>query len=162
MTCELCEGKKELLYEDEVIKIAHAGEASRGHILIFPKQHTTAIDEIPEALLEHLFFSGSYAAAVLFELLGAHGTNIIMSEKGHVAIDIIERKQDDGLNFLWKPKQVPPEEMDTVLSRIKDALVIGKAAVEEKPVVIKQDVEVISEGDGNAENYLIKSLDRIP
>lgn len=158
MSCSLCDAKPVLLYEDEHIVITHAAEASRGHMRVFTKKHMDHIEDIPDDLIEHLFFSGSYAAAILFELLSAHGTNIILREKDHARIEVIERKQDDGLNFQWKPKALSSADMDDAQKRIKDAFVIGGERKQDRPIEIDVKPDIVKGKD----NYLVKSLDRIP
>jgi diadenosine tetraphosphate (Ap4A) HIT family hydrolase len=158
MTCNLCDEKQVLLYEDEHIVISHAGETSRGHTRVFTKKHVDHVEDIPDDIFEHLFFSGSYAAAILFELLSAHGTNIILREKDHARIEVIERKQDDGLNFQWKPKTLSAADMDDSQKKIKDAFMIGGEKKEDRPVEIDVKPEVVK----GVDNYRIKNLDRIP
>jgi histidine triad (HIT) family protein len=171
MTCPICEPKGKILYEDEHLRIMHEKQASRGHILIAPKQHLTLADDITDQLMEHLFFAANYASAILFELTGAHGTNIIMTEGNeHVHLDIIERKQDDGLNFLWKPKKLSNEEMDSALKKIKDALIVGKKEEAPKQTPLsalgkKDEPQEIRVEDGKVDgkvNWMVRQLDRIP
>jgi diadenosine tetraphosphate (Ap4A) HIT family hydrolase len=169
MTCTLCETKKDIVYEDDTLIIAHPGDASKGHLRVFPKAHLTRLDDVPDALFEHLFFSANYASAVLFELFQAHGTNIILTEQGdHLAIDIVERQENDGLNFLWKPKKATPEDLDKVAGKIKDKIIIGRAKkeeviiIEEKPAGITDVQQQEQPGEPKKVNYYLKQLDRIP
>lgn len=162
MTCPVCEGKGAQLYEDEHIMILHEKQASKGHLRIAPKQHVTNIEDIPDQLMEHLFFAANYASAVLFELTGAHGTNILMAEgTEHIHLDIVERKQDDGMNFLWKPKKLTNEEMDAAAKRIKDVLIVGKAE-KPAPVIVKADEPKEIKIEEGKPNLLLRQLDRIP
>ena len=62
-----------------------------------------------------MFFGASYGTTALFELLGAQGTNIILNEsEEQLCIDVVARSENDGLNFLWEPKQGDPNELKDV------------------------------------------------
>lgn len=173
MTCTICDKIKErkalIVYEDDnLIAVLPSKPAAIGHIKIMPKQHFTKLEEMSDDLAEELFFLANFASSSVFEALKAHGTNIILNESdNHLAIDVIPRRDKDGLNFMWKPKQIPPEEMDETHNKIKDkAFVIGKT--QEKPdakpaeVVEEKKEEVIKIPDEEKTNYLIKHLQRIP
>ena len=133
MTCVICDKIKEkkalVVYEnDNLIAILPAKPAAIGHVKIMPKQHYTKLDDMDDQLVEELFFLANFASSSVFEALKAHGTNIILNETDHhLAMDIIPRKENDGMDFMWKPKQLSPEEMDAIHSKIKDrAFVVGK------------------------------------
>ena len=67
------------------------------------------------------------ASTAVFEGLKAHATNIILKSgpsddnpNGMLAVHILPRWQDDGLQeLLWKPN-LPDYDLDTVASDIKD------------------------------------------
>jgi histidine triad (HIT) family protein len=193
--CPVCEKIKEkkarIVYEDdELVAILPAKPAVKGHIKILPKQHATKLEELSPDLAEAIFFLSNFASSAVFDVLKAHGTNIILNEsENHLAFDIIPRKENDGINFLWKSKQLAPDEMESVLSKIKDkAFVIGKK--EKKALVISEEKEILkivdkaepivpgnisavdiekhsSEPEKKPEpeekvNYLIKHLERLP
>jgi len=174
MVCIVCNKIKEkkalIVYEDDnLIAILPSKPAAIGHIRIMPKQHFTKLEELGNDLVEDLFFLANFSSASVFETLQAQGTNIILNETdNHLAVDVIPRKENDGLNFLWKPKQLTPEEMEETHRRIKDkTFVIGKEEEkeEQKPVPEeKEEVkeEVIRIPEEEKTNYLIKHLQKIP
>ena len=173
MTCPICDEKKDIIYEDDTLFVRHVAESSKGHLAVIPRAHVTRVEGIPDALMTHLFFTANYASAILFELLGAQGTNIIMTEDGgHLVIHVIERVQDDGLSFLWKPLRLQNDEMERIAAKVKDKVVIGKEKKGEVIVIdtpIAKDTaaspEISGEGEGdqaNGVNYLLRQLDRIP
>ena len=190
MACVICEKiaeKKALfVYEDEqVAAIAPSKPAAPGHIRILPKQHYTKLDEMPDQLVERLFAVANQSSAAGFEVTGSHGSNIILNEGAeHLAIDAIPRKENDGLNFTWQPKQLSQPDFDGVFSKIKDKA-FGIGAKEKKaPVVVSQErkAEVITPlkpreapaqkpeirpaaketPEPESENYMVKNLTRIP
>lgn len=161
-TCELIKEKKlRTLYEDGSFIIVLTSRCCAGHIEILPKKHFSRIEELNDDELEQLFYMASLAAAALFQLLGAQGTNIIVNEsEAHLSVNVIARKQDDGLNFHWPPKKLAEADMKAAETSIKEAM-MAPAEEEAKPIEIEQKVETVKP-DEKKENYLIRQLLRIP
>jgi len=165
-------GKKEnIIYEDDIaVAILPEKPVAKGHIVIFPKKEVKFIEELSEDEIEHLFYLASYSATTLFESLGAHGTNIITNEDEFFSMNVIARKQEDGLNFQWQPKQLTSEEMDTVVSDISASILSATNAPEdhaESMEEIPTNPLPMSDQPGDEmtddeENYLMKQLERIP
>ncbi|MBU2560866.1 MAG: HIT family protein [Nanoarchaeota archaeon] len=167
--CELAEQKQNMLYEDEIVlAVIPEKTATKGHVLVVAKDHHDNIQEIDDKELEHIFYTASFAATSLFETLEAHGTNIIaktgsmIKKGGHFHIDVIARKSDDGLNFLWTPKRLPEEEMKEAQGKIKDKCdMIGVKKKKEvidldrKPEKLESSEEKAPEAEANppAEEY---------
>jgi len=140
--CELVKSKKNLLYEDDaLVAIVPEKPITKGHVQVIAKKHHKNIQEIEDKELEHIFYTASFAATSLFENLEAQGTNIIantgsmMKGEGHFHIDVVARKSDDGLNFLWTPNKLPDAEMQQVQERIKDKCDMIGVEKKEKEVV---------------------------
>ncbi len=173
MNCAICELKKskELLYEDkDVFAVLSPEPATFGHIIVAPKKHYQIIEQIPDYEFGYLFNIANKLSTAVFEGIGAQGTNIIIQngvEAGqdipHVAIHIIPRRENDGLNFEWAPKQLTEEQMSTVELQLKEgAKDIGGFQKEEKAEPIKLDKKPQKLELSDQENYLIKQLRRIP
>lgn len=138
MTCETCEiikGRKgEVLYEDSLVYIVLSEKPSaEGHLIIHPKKHAISVDELSKEEMNHLLQVANICASSMFDTLGAHGTNILMNEgelfNEHLSLNVVARKQDDGLNFNWTPKELDQGKMDSALKGIKDkADLIGMEA----------------------------------
>jgi|FLOH01.1.fsa_nt_gi diadenosine tetraphosphate (Ap4A) HIT family hydrolase len=153
---------KQILYEDEIGRAFFPeNAAAKGHIIVEPIKKIDSIENISEAELEHLFYLANYTATVLFETLGAQGTNIITEEENGFKINIIARKQDDGLDFQWEPKQLSQGDLESVTSSISGKMVIGQREEFKQTPVIEDQPEDRSMND-DEENYLLKQLDRIP
>ena len=132
MNCTLCSVAQKhlsakIIYEDSVCcAILVADAAALGHIQILPKQHFQTLEEIPDAIATQLFYVASYAASAVYEGLASHGTNIICNNgagagsKGHLVIEVIPRKENDGLNYLWEPKKLGPNDFDDAVKKLKD------------------------------------------
>jgi len=178
LECKLCkikEGKlkAKIVYEDAIV-LAMLSEypAALGHVEIFSKQHVDTIEALQDIVVQQLFTVANTTASALFEASGAQGTNIVMfngdntnNPYPHLVCMVLSRREDDGINFQWKPKQLQPEEMDAVQSKIRDKAFIAEHHEKEKKEPKKaeehkkQEEEVITIEE---ENYQVKQLDRLP
>ena len=177
--CKICQiiNRKhpaKIVYEDEAIMAVLSDEPTIfGHLLVFPKQHHPTLEAIDDKIITQLFYAASYAASVLFQGLGAEGTNIIIgngrhaTKNEHLVIDVMPRKANDGLNFRWEPKKLTPEEMEEAMNKIKDKADIIKFSKEikdtkekdskEQKIQEKKEELVFTE-----DNYIVRHLRRIP
>lgn len=166
---------KWVLFEDTLIEIALSEKPmSKGHIEVRPKKEVKSMSDLSDEEIQHLFYGASYAATALFELMGAHGTNILVNEDDNqLCVHVLARAEGDGLNFLWEPKQANPADLKDAASLIKDKLDYElwaiknpeKAAKKNAPIQ-NNSAEVISADKSDDKdapvNYLLKSLQRIP
>lgn len=169
--CKICTAYQKneliLLYEDATVMAYLEREpAAKGHVKVCTKSHVAKFRELPNNIASYAFFTASFAAMAVFDQLGAQGTNIIINEgaataPGHLCIDVIPRKMDDGLNFLWEPKQLSEEDMAKAFDRLKDkAFFIGKERPPPpSPVNLDQKAETKEE---STEDYLVRHIRRIP
>lgn len=171
--CSIIKEKKNIIYEDEQIYVMHAPKpASFGHVLVIPKSHVMIIEQIPDYAVAEIFNKINKISTAVFESLGAQGTNIILQNGvaagqgySHLMIHVIARREGDGLDFQWQPKQLSEEEMSTVELKLKEAAKnIGEFEKKPaKPIEMKKKVEQIKEKPESDEvNYLIKQLERTP
>ncbi|MBW2999342.1 HIT family protein, partial [Candidatus Woesearchaeota archaeon] len=155
--------------EDDDCFAVLSNKMALGHIEVYPKKHFSSLKDVPDELVKHLFFTASFAASAAFELLGAHGTNIIVNEgkltegDNHLCFNIIPRKSDDGLSFKWEPKSLSEEENTNVLERLKDKTsFVGEPEEEKEGGPIDLDKEKEPKTEIKGDNLLIKQLRRIP
>lgn len=170
--CSLIKKKSNKIYEDEHIFVMHAPKpATFGHVLVLPKNHAMIIEQIPDYEVTEIFEKINKISTAVFESIGAHGTNIILQNgvaagqsHSHLMIHVIPRRENDGIDFTWQPKQMSEEEMSTIELKLKEAAKnIGVFEQKpEKPIEMDKEVEQIKEPEGDEENYLIKQLERIP
>ena len=141
--------------------------ANPGHTFVIPREHYTILEQVPDFLVGKLFSIANKISSSLFETLEIHGTNLFVTNgvaagqlAAHFMINVIPRKNNDGINITWQPKQLSEEEMSTVELQLKDAAKnIGSfetgAGIEKMPV---QESENISGED----SYLLRQMRRIP
>ncbi len=117
--------KARIVYEDDaVFAFVPEKPMSKGHIKVYPKNDHNNMEDMSDDMVEHIFYTASYSATTLFEVLKAQGTNILalsgdLGDDEPFHIDIISREADDGINFMWQPKQLQPKEMDDVENTLK-------------------------------------------
>ncbi|MBI2151121.1 HIT family protein [Candidatus Woesearchaeota archaeon] len=131
MSCPYCETiqlKKNVLYEDEEVVLAlKESVLIPGQIIVFPKQHLTIMEMLDDNLLGKCATLANLAGKVIFDGLGAQGTNVLIrnglgagQEVPHFAIDVIPRQENDGLNLQWDLKKAEEEELEITLSILKE------------------------------------------
>lgn len=140
------------LFEDDVMKIMMPEKpAVEGHIKIIAKD-CSHLDQLSYEEAVHLFVSASQTSSLVFEMLKAQGTNIIIRENPLVC-HIIPRKQDDGLDFKWKATQTS----DDMFDKLKDAaFVVGKLEAKQPEHVPQPE---LSQTENSAD---ASYLERIP
>lgn len=173
MSCPYCElikkGDKNIIYEDNLTLVMLAPEpAAKGHLLVLPRQHFQIIEQIPDDLVSHMFLIANKASSLIFDILKLQGTNITVNngvsagqEWAHFAINVIPRKENDGIDFNFKRSQANQEDLDEIAKKLKEeADFIGKEKKDEKPETIaeKKSDTLKSEGD----DYRIKQIYHIP
>lgn len=178
MNCEYCEilqKKKyaELLYEDDEIAIVIKDLVSiPGQITIIPKEHYTILELVPDQILQKCARLANKVSITIFEAMGCQGTNILVQngtaaeqKVPHFAVEVIPRKENDGLNLQWNPKELSEDERETAFLLLKeeaDKLVdIGKKKKAELKVEVPKEQAKLKDEEGK-DNYLIKGLRRRP
>jgi histidine triad (HIT) family protein len=171
--CGIAQGEikaKVIYYDDVCIAYLKQMPASAGHIILIPRKHYTIFEQVPDNEIGHIFNIATKLSTVAFETFGRGGTNIIMQNgepagqiQPHVSVEIIPRNENDGLNFLWQPKQISEEEMSTVELILKEEASNIAVSGKEKKEQVKEEKkpETLKEEQGK-DNYLFKSLTRIP
>ena len=174
MNCEYCELRKSaVLYEDKDVAVIIKDMAvTPGQITVLPKQHFTILEMVPNELVEKCFIVANKVSIAIFEGLGSQGTNLVVQNGlsagqtvPHFAIEVVPRKEEDGLNLQWQPKPLSEPELESLLSQLCEVKVDlnEKAEAKEKQEIKVKDekTEMIVEKEGK-NNYLLKSIRRTP
>ena len=173
-TCIICQiaanripSKK--IYEDElVLAVLDVNGANPGHCFVMPKNHYPIIEQVPDIEIGRLFQVSNKISSAIFESLGSQGTNIFVANGipagqtiAHFTVNVIPRKDNDGINLQWQPKQLSEEEMSTVELKLKEQTKnIGHFEKEEKkPRVHAPKPASLSEEE---EEYFTKQMRRLP
>lgn len=173
--CEMIERQDPMILAelDGIVIAVKDFVASPGQITIFPKEHFTILEIVPDVVLEQCAKIANKVSIVLFESFGSHGTNIFVQnglsaaqKVPHFALEIIPRVENDNLPLQWQPKQLSEDEMDTAFLMLKqegDKLIDIGSKKEKKGVVPdgKEGPEKVLEKEGG-KNYLLRSIRRLP
>lgn len=108
-----------ILYEDDICEaVFDIRPATKGHVLLFPKQHAADFSSLSPDQVSHLFLVAQRFISVLEEIEGCEGVNLLASNGSaagqlidHALLNIIPRYANDGLNFTWQAKTTSPEEL---------------------------------------------------
>ena len=174
MSCEYCEikeGKREaeIIYQDdELIMAVKDHGLIPGQIVVFPKQHFTIMEMVPDELLQKCSIMANKVSIASFEALAAEGTNMIIKNGtgggqtvSHFGIEIIPRRSGDGINLEWPAKELSEADKDITAEHIRNAL-----AKQDKPKEIVKEAEFkeikTKNKDNKEKNYLLKSIERMP
>jgi diadenosine tetraphosphate (Ap4A) HIT family hydrolase len=171
MSDEFIDGlkKENIMFEDDdIIIYLPEKPAANGHLKVFTKKQYDCLEDVEEEVSEEMFYAASYAATALFEMFGGQvGTNIICNNalfmNKRPTMDVLARREKDGLDFQWKPKQMKPEDMDSVSKKIKDkADLIGVKVEKKEPENLDESTAEKIEAKPDEEDYTVSSLTRIP
>jgi len=174
MNCTICDqikDNKHVLAQTDNLAILLAQEpAANGHIVIAPKQHAPIAEQVPDNVIAEMFTTANTLSSQLFEQLGVQGTNLLLQNGlaagqtvNHVTLNVIPRKENDGINLEWQPKQITDEEMNQLEASIRaDSEHIGKfekeiVSMPQKPT----GAETVEQAEGEVD-YMIQQLKRIP
>ena len=147
------------VYEDDlVLGVLDVNGANPGHCFVMPKNHYAILEQVPDNEVAKLFQASNKISRAIFESLGSQGTNIFLANGipagqtvAHVTVNVIPRKENDGVNLQWAPKQLSEEEISTVELKLKEqaknvAIEKPREKLElkkEKPIELSQEEEDI-------------------
>lgn len=110
------------IYENSEFKvIMDISPATKGHVLVLPKEHFKDIYDIDAETAGKLFQLAAVVARALKEVLHCDGLNIIQNNGEiagqtvfHFHMHLIPRYENDGAGITWTPGSTTPEEMAEV------------------------------------------------
>jgi len=172
--CSIIKGKfpsKKVYEDDDVLAVLDVNGALPGHCFVLPKEHYPIFEQVPDFIASKLFSVANKVSSAIFDALNAQGTNIFVTNGvaagqtvAHFTINVIPRKENDGINLQWQPKQLSEEEISTVELKLKEGTKNIGYFEKSKPGAIKREIRPKTEtiGGEGEENYMIRSLRRIP
>ncbi len=105
--CQIVAGKvpAKKVYGDEFcIAVMDINPATRGHILVIPKEHYAIMPQVPEKEAGHFFLVAKYLSQLQLRLLRTTGTTVFIANgqaagqrSQHFMLHLIPRKEHDGL-----------------------------------------------------------------
>jgi histidine triad (HIT) family protein len=157
--CQLGSGKipSKKVYEDEkCFAILDINPATKGHILLMPKEHFVVLPQAPDDSVRHLGIIARKLSKSLLRVLGAQGTNIFIANgvaagqrAPHLIIHIIPRSEGDSITAFEIPEKSIAES-DLLLMQQKFAQRLGtrlEAPKEARKEETKQQSKKLEEID---------------
>ena len=126
--CKLANGVFETntLYEDSDFRVIFdASPATKGHVLVIPKEHYANVFEMPEELIAKAYKLAKKVATVLKEVTKCNGVNILQNNGEaagqtvfHFHIHIIPRYHEEII--YWKQSEVDQDVVDEIIAKSKE------------------------------------------
>ncbi len=129
--CQIIEGKipsKKVYEDDKIIAILDINPASKGHVIILPKEHYAIMPQVPDDVIGHMFKKSKFLSQALLRALKCGGTSVLIANgqiagqrSQHFLLHIIPRKEGDGL--LNNEERIIEKEMQQkVITSVQDKL----------------------------------------
>lgn len=106
---------------DEFKVILDRFPATKGHVLVLPKEHFANIFEIDPELGGRLFTLAIRIAGIVKKATGVENMNILQNNGAlagqtvdHFHLHIIPRYENDGVNVKWSPMDLTDEQIEEV------------------------------------------------
>ncbi|MBI1972485.1 HIT family protein [Candidatus Woesearchaeota archaeon] len=152
-----------VLYEDDrCMAVFDIRPATKGHTLVFPKQHVADFSSLSEEQVTHLFLVSQKFGDILESLEGCIGVNLFVA-KGraagqtvdHVLVHVIPRYTNDSVHLSWEGKQASVEELQQLTQQLAQKLTAMQSSSKEQraaqqpspptPVYTESDEEPLAE-----------------
>lgn len=122
------------VYEDHRFRvILDISPASKGHVIILPKNHAANIFELPEEDASQLFPAAKKIAEALNRVTECDGINILQNNGEaagqsvyHLHVHVIPRYHGDTVNIRWTPGKLETEQAESLLEAITEAVLDEK------------------------------------
>ena len=113
--------------EDErTITFMDINPATRGHVLVVPREHVKDLLEIDAGALEAVTLAAQRVAKVMPDRLGADGVNLLNScgraawqTVFHFHVHVIPRYEDDPLELPTRPQRAEEDELAEVARELR-------------------------------------------
>lgn len=126
--CKIANGQipANALYEDDVVKVIFdLSPASRGHVLILPKNHFDNVYSLDSETAAHIFQVAVKIANGLKTALNCDGLNIVQNNGEaagqtvmHFHMHLIPRYKQDTVNITWVPGENSEQKIEELKAKI--------------------------------------------
>ncbi len=149
--CKIIKGEIETvkIFEDkDLIAILDIMPASKGHVIVMPKQHVKFIQELSNDVLSKLNNFVKLLSPVLVDVMKAKGLSIYIPQGvlagqnvDHFSINLIPRYEDDKIAMGWERKKQSNKYLEKVAEEIRKvaATKVVKNLEEEKEKLLKHE-----------------------
>lgn len=126
------------IYEDnDIMAVLDIFPSSKGDILIFPKNHYTNPEEIPDEIIGKIFVLSKYLSYVVKNLFKYPGITLIanfgnIGRSNHFYVNIVPRYDGDNVKIIIPKKQTNTSELEEVRSLIINNFSINREEKKEE------------------------------
>lgn len=155
--CKIIHGEMQTrkIYEDNVcIAALDIAPASKGHILIIPKEHYAIMPQVPDPVLSYIFVIAKRLSQILLKTLKVSGTNLFMANGSvagqraqHFLLHLIPRKEGDKILDL-EEKIISKEMVEKIKTAVEDRLF--RLMGVHRPEIKKVDSEFINSSQSSS------------
>lgn len=127
--CKLANGDipTNSIYEDDIVKVIFdANPASKGHVLILPKEHFDDVYALDDETAAHIFKVAVKISKAYKQALDYDGLNIVQNNGEtagqtvfHFHMHIIPRYKGDMVNIGWKPGKADDQIINEIKSKVE-------------------------------------------
>ena len=128
--CKIAAGEipSATLYEDDDFRVILDIEpASKGHVLILPKEHYANLYELDDEIAAKVLVLAKKIVTKLSDILGCEGYNIVQNNGAaagqsvfHYHMHLIPRYKDDTGDIKWKLGTLTEEDKEYILKKMNE------------------------------------------
>jgi histidine triad (HIT) family protein len=112
--------------DERTITVMDINPATRGHVVVIPREHSENLITVPEEDLNATMASARRIAARMQEALSPDGFNVLNNVGRaawqsifHFHVHVIPRYHDDPLQLPWLPEPADPAELAAVADDLR-------------------------------------------
>ncbi|SRR3989344_2461441 len=167
--CQIIEEKvpSKTVYEDKICMAAlDIAPASKGHVLIIPKEHYMIMPQVPDPVLGHIMVIAKRLSQLMLKSLRASGTTVFAANGAvagqrsqHFFLHLIPRKEGDHV-LDFQEKIIPKDLVQKVKASVENRLLELMGV--KKPVDETNTEQIGAESGNNVVEREIKKLEKMP
>lgn len=137
--CIFCKIVKEEIpskkvFEDDIcLAILDINPATKGHLLLMPKEHYMMMPMVPDEVIGHLGVISKLLSDLLKKTFFAKDVSVFVAngaaagqQSQHFMMHVIPRYKDDNLNFNLEGSKLSEQELNNLAEKIKLKLTQGQ------------------------------------
>ena len=121
------------IFEDDIcLAILDINPATKGHLLLMPKEHYMMMPMVPDEVIGHLGVISKLLSDLLKQTFDVEDVSVLIAngaaagqQSQHFMMHVIPRYKDDGLDFKLEGETLDVLELEELASKIKTRL-MGK------------------------------------
>jgi histidine triad (HIT) family protein len=158
-----------IFQDEDIIVMLAPHPIAAAQLQVFPKEHHTILEQIPNKIVSKMFLTANKLSTVLFSNINCQGTNILVENgipAGQIlsrcSIHIIPRRENDTLNLMWKPQKFTEDQMSNTSIRLTEGaskIIIEEEKKPPKEIILPEKKDLTN---ASHQNLLLKQLKRMP